>query len=141
MTRIDFHSNTGSRIDYVCRLVRKAYTSGHRVVLVCDDETLRDTLDDALWNNQASDFLPHCLASAPEAGQTPIILAGPTDETDHHEVMINLARQTPTLFSRFERLIEVIASAPEDVAAGRERWAFYRDRGYAMTHHDARKPA
>jgi DNA polymerase-3 subunit chi len=55
--------------------------------------------------------------------------------------MINLARQTPTLFSRFERLIEVIASAPEDVAAGRERWAFYRDRGYAMTHHDARKPA
>jgi DNA polymerase-3 subunit chi len=107
------------------------------VVLVCDDEAYSASLDEALWNNQPSDFLPHCSVTAPEALETPIILAAPEDDTPHHDVMINLARRTPAFFSRFERLIEVVAAAPEDVTAGRERWAFYRDRGYALTHHDA----
>jgi DNA polymerase-3 subunit chi len=137
MTRIDFHSNPDSPLDYVCRLVRKAYLSGHKVVLVCDDEAYSASLDDALWNNQPSDFLPHCSSISPEASDTPIILATPNDDTPHHDVMINLARATPTFFSRFERLIEVVAAAPEDVTAGRERWAFYRARGYQLTHHDA----
>ena len=137
MTRIDFHSNPDSPLDYVCRLVRKAYLSGHKVVLVCDDEAYRASLDEALWNNQPSDFLPHCSSHVPEAVDTPIILAAPDDETPHHDVMINLASRTPAFFSRFERLIEVVAAAPEHVSAGRERWAFYRDRGYALTHHDA----
>jgi DNA polymerase-3 subunit chi len=117
--------------------VRKAYLSGHKVVLVCDDQAYGARLDEALWDNQPTDFLPHCSTHSPEAVDTPIILATPDDETPHHDVMINLARRTPLFFSRFERLIEVVSTEPDDVSAGRERWAFYRDRGYAMTHHDA----
>lgn len=141
MTRIDFHSGPNSPLDYVCRLVRKVYLSGHKVVLVCDDEGYGAKLDQALWDNQPTDFLPHCSAHSPEAVDTPILLATPDEETPHHDVMINLARGTPAYFSRFERLIEVVSQAPDDVSAGRQRWTFYRDRGYALTHHDAAKRA
>ncbi len=136
MTRIDFHSNATSRLDYVCRLVRKAYLAGHSIVLVCDGS---DTvgLDEALWNNQPADFLPHGVLGSSSADDAPIVLVGPDDETPHHDVMINLQGQTPTFFSRFERLIEVIGEDASAVKAGRQRWSFYRDRGYALTHHDA----
>ncbi len=136
MTRIDFHSNATSRLDYVCRLVRKAYLSGHSIVLVCDPEYAK-SLDEALWNNQPADFLPHGVIGSSEAEGAPIVLAGPADETPHHDVMINLQQTTPAYFSRFERLIEVIGEEGDAVSAGRQRWSFYRDRGYALTHHDA----
>jgi len=137
MTRVDFDSNASNPLDYLYRLIRKAYLSGHKIVLVCDDPARRASLDEVLWSHQAADFLPHGQIGAPEADMAPIIIASPSDETPHHDVMINLSRGTPQYFSRFDRLIELIASEPDDVAAGRERWSFYRDRGYALTHHDA----
>jgi len=38
----------------------------------------------------------------------------------------------PEHFARFERLLEVVGDAPDDLTAGRERYRFYRDRGYPM---------
>ena len=35
-----------------------------------------------------------------------------------------------------ERLIEVIGTTAQDREAGRERWRFYRDRGYPLHTHD-----
>jgi DNA polymerase III subunit chi len=135
MTRIDFHSNAASPLDYVCRLVKKAYFSGHKLVLTSDDANQIDLLDEALWN-QPQDFLPHCKLDDALASDTPIILAGSAQELPHYDVMINLGSQLPALFSRCERLIEVVAQDGPAVAAGRVRWAFYKDRGYALTHHD-----
>jgi DNA polymerase-3 subunit chi len=137
VTRIDFHSNASNPLDYLYRLVRKAYLSGHKIVLVCDDETRSASLDDAFWSHQPADFLPHGRIGQPEAEDAPIVIAGSNDETPHHDVMINLSRTTPQFFSRFERLIEVVGADPDEVAAGRQRWSFYRDRGYALSHHDA----
>ena len=53
-----------------------------------------------------------------------------------HDVLINLGRATPPGFSRYERLIEVIGLEVPDREAGRERWRFYRDRGYPLHTHD-----
>jgi DNA polymerase-3 subunit chi len=136
MTRIDFHSNATHPLEYVCRLVKKAYFSGHKLVLTSDDASQIDLLDEALWSQHPQDFLPHCKLDDAFAPVTPIILAGEAKELPHYDVMINLGSQLPALFSRCERLIEVVAQDSQAVAAGRLRWAFYKDRGYALTHHD-----
>jgi DNA polymerase-3 subunit chi len=39
-------------------------------------------------------------------------------------------------FSRFERVIEIIGNDAEDSRMGRERFKFYRDRGYELRHID-----
>jgi DNA polymerase III subunit chi len=140
MTRIDFHSNVPDKIAYTCRLVRKARAARFRVVLLTGDKAQLATLDEALWSFSALDFLPHVGSDDPLAADTPIILtASDQAELPHHEILINLAPVTPTHFARFERMFEIISSDDADKAAGRERYRFYQQRGYPLTHYVAEK--
>ena len=41
-------------------------------------------------------------------------------------------RLPPPFFSRFERLAEIVSLDEADVASGRERWKFYKARGYEI---------
>lgn len=140
MTRIDFHSNVGDTIAYACRLTRRARAADCRVVLLARDGAQLAALDDALWRFSELDFLPHVQAHDRLAARSPIILAD-TDaaELPHHQILINLSGATPAHFARFERLFEIIASDDADKLAGRERYVYYKQRGYSLTHYDAEK--
>jgi DNA polymerase-3 subunit chi len=54
---------------------------------------------------------------------------------DEHDVLINLADQLPSFFSRFERLIECVDHDPEVKQASRSRFKYYRDHGYPLNTH------
>lgn len=136
MTRVDFHFNAPDKIAYGCRLVRKAYRAKHPVLVWCDDESRLDAFDRLLWSDSPTDFVPHVRADSALAPRTPILLAHETADTDAHDVLVNLGRITPPMFARFERLIEIVGTDEDDRIAARERWRFYRDRGYPMTRHD-----
>lgn len=140
MTRIDFHSNVGDKIAYACRLTRKARAADFRIVLMVHDAQQLTQLDDALWRFSELDFLPHVSAQDRLADRTPIILAdSDTAELPHHQILINLAPGTPANFARFERMFEIVASDDVDRLAGRERYQFYKQRGYPLTHFDAER--
>ncbi|MCY1220022.1 DNA polymerase III subunit chi [compost metagenome] len=139
MTRIDFHSNVPDVLGYVCRLVRKAYGAGQKVVIHGAPAQLAD-LDARLWTFSALDFLPHCGLESPNAAVTPILLAATTEGVPHHQLLINLSDQPPAQFASFERLIEVVGSGAAAREAGRQRYRFYRERGYPLTHHDIGQP-
>lgn len=145
MTRIDFHFNATDKLAYACRLARKARGAGSLVVFYSSDAVFLSALDRDLWTFSALDFLPHVFAADPLAAVTPILLAdasqGESPNLPHHEVLVNLDRSHPAFFSRFERLIEVVEANHEDRVAGRARWQFYKDRGYALTRHDLSQAA
>ena len=135
MTRIDFHSNVPDKVAYACRLVRKARAANSRMVMFSDDRAQLAALDEALWTFSELDFLPHVLASDALAAQTPVILTDNEDvELPHHEVLVNLSAKAPVSFARFERMIEIVSSEDADTVAGRERYRFYKERGYPLTH-------
>jgi len=136
MTRVDFHFNAPDKLAYGCRVVRKAWRARRPVLVWCDDEARLDAFDRLLWSEPPAEFVPHVRAGDPLAAQTPILLAHDTVDTDAHDVLVNLGRLTPPMFARFERLIEIVGTEEDDRAAARERWRFYRDRGYPMTRHD-----
>lgn len=141
MTRIDFHSNVPDKLGYACRLVRKARAANCRIVLMAQDRAALMALDQALWTFSEQDFLPHVPADDPLAVSTPIVLAESDDtELPHHQVLINLSDRTPAHFARFERMFEIISTDHADKAAGRERYRFYQQRGYPLSHYDAEKP-
>jgi DNA polymerase-3 subunit chi len=145
MTRVDFHFNAPDKLDYGCRLVRKAYRAGQRVVVCCDDDAQLAAFDAALWTFSQADFIPHVRAGDALAAQTPVVLAGPAPAEaplPHHEVLVNLGQRTPDDFASFERLIEVVTVEAQDRERARERFRFYKDRGYPMVTHDlAGEPA
>lgn len=140
MTRIDFHSNVPDKIAYTCRLVRKARAADCRIVLLTRDRADLVKLDQALWAFSSLDFLPHVAAGDALAATTPIILTD-SDAVDlpHYQILINLSDGTPTHFARFERMFEIISTDEADKAAGRERYRFYQQRGYPLTHFVAEK--
>lgn len=140
MTRIDFYSNVPDKIQYACRLVRKARAANCRLVVFGQDRAQLAQIDEALWTFSDIDFLPHVMADDPLAEQTPVLLADAgMKDLPHHDLMINLSNQTPPDFARFERLLEVISAEDEDKAAGRERYRFYQQRGYPLSHFVADK--
>ncbi len=136
MTRVDFHFNAPDKLRYGCRLVRKIYRARRRVLVWCDDAVRLAEFDRMLWTFSQHDFIPHVGAADPLAADTPVLLAAQSAETPFHEVLVNLGSATPPMFSRFDRLIEVVAADAADRGAARERWRFYRDRGYPLERHD-----
>ncbi len=139
MTRIDFHTNIPDKIGYTCRLVRKARGANQQVVIYGDPAQL-SALDEALWTFSEQDFLPHVMAGDELAVQTPVILTADAETPlPHHQVLVNLAIETPAHFARFERMVEIVSTADTDVQAGRERYRQYQQRGYPLTHFVADK--
>ncbi|SAL01320.1 DNA polymerase III subunit chi [Caballeronia calidae] len=135
MTRIDFHTNVGDPLAYACRLARKAYLSGQPVVVLAEPKRLA-AFDEQLWTFQPLEFVPHCMAKSPLAEDTPVVLTSNLDEAPYHHVLVNIGAPVPGQFARFERLIEIVGSDADELAAGRERFRFYRDRGYVIDLHN-----
>ena len=142
MTEVAFHFNVPDKLQYSCRLLRKAWGSGARVVVTGEVETLH-RLDQLLWTFSALEFVPHCQLDAPAStvAATPVLLADVLDSCPHHEVLVNLGREVPDGFERFERFIELVTLADDDRASARTRWKHYTDRGYAMKRHDLAQEA
>lgn len=138
MTGIDFHFNTPDKVNYACRLLRKAVGArGARVVVVAPAATI-EAIDQALWQLSAVDFVAHCRASAEPAvlSRSPVVLMdGGGGALPHQQVLLNLAPEIPAGFERFERLIDVVTDDEEDRQLARVRWRHYADRGYAITRH------
>jgi len=146
MTRIDFYTlasdSPGDRFLLTCRLVERIRAEGLRVLIHCPDPERARHLDRLLWTYRQDSFLPHGIVgqSSPplDLGLTPILISRDGSPESEDQVLVNLAPEVPAFFSRFERVCEPLDQEPSVRAAGRERFRFYRDRGYVLEHHPIR---
>jgi len=141
MTRVDFYilpdDDEARRQAYLCRLVDKAYRLGHRVWVHVPDAGRAAALDDRMWTFRQDSFLPHERVADGNADPAcPVIVAGDGEPDDGREMLVNEHAEVPAFFSRFERVAEIINHDAESRRLGRERYAFYRDRGYELHHHE-----
>jgi len=138
MTEVAFHFNVADKVQYACRLLRKAQGSGKCVGVVAEPDLLR-ALDAGLWSFSPLDFIAHCDADAPPAllAASPIVLARDCASLAASEVLVHLGDKVPAGFERFERLIELVSQEPRDRTLARDRWRHYADRGYRLTPHDS----
>lgn len=137
MTQIDFYvlpdTTPRGRALFVCRLAEKVFHLGQRSFIHLASEREARELDELLWTFRDRSFLPHALAAA--ADDVPVVLGcGPEPAADC-KLLINMTSAVPGFFSRFERVAEVVDADPQIRAQGRERFRFYKDRGYAVETH------
>ena len=136
MTQIDFYTHVQDKQLLACKLSAKALEQGLRVLVLAPDESEAARMDQMLWRIPATGFLPHCRARDPLADVTPVIVDHDPGELTHDQVLLNLGSERPVFFSRFQRLIEIVTGDEADRLAARERFRFYRDRGYEIRSHD-----
>lgn len=137
MTRIDFYllsAASGGPVAAVCRLCEKAASAGHRLYVLAHDDAGIVSLDDALWSLRQGGFTAHeRYASNPLEAPLPPVLIGRVEPPDSHRgILVNLTDEVPPWFSSFERVLEVVPEAPEQRARSRDRYRFYRERGYEL---------
>lgn len=136
MTSIDFHHGANDKIQAACRLIGDLYAGGRKVLVYAPDGSLAAQVDRQLWVQPATGFVPHCRLGDALAAETPVVIGGSLEDAAHHDVLVNLDGDLPPAFSRFELLVEIVGTDEADRGPARERFKFYRDRGYAITTHD-----
>ncbi len=140
MTQIDFYilgnKAKGDKFLLACRLTEKAYQAGHRVCITADSEQDAEHVSNLLWTYNEQSFIPHDPCEAPQSKDTPVLVSSQLQQTDEHDVLINLAAEVPACFSQFERLLEPIDQGEQNKVSGRNRYKYYRDCGYSINNHE-----
>jgi DNA polymerase-3 subunit chi len=136
LTQVFFYHGAADRIAAACALLGGAYAKRKPMLVFAPDREVAGSLDRMLWTQPALGFVPHCAAGSPLAAETPILIADTLDTIAQDERLMNLSREVPPGFARFQSLIEVVGQAPEDREAARDRVKFYKDRGYEVRYFD-----
>jgi DNA polymerase-3 subunit chi len=119
--------------------LRQAWEQRQPVLVYVPDDTVGDQLDRILWMQAPTDFLPHCRADSPLAGETPIVIArdfAALPALPQDERLLNLADEVPPGFARFQTLVEIVSNEDSVRIPARERFKFYRERGYEIRSKD-----
>jgi len=142
VTQIDFYilqtDSEEPRLKVACRLTEKALRQQQRVFLYPASHGEARRLDEILWTFSQGSFIPHRIADGNEPREwlEPVLIgsAHPEREMDC-DVLINLADEVPEFFSRYQRVAEIVDADAARREKGRERFRFYRDRGYQLQTH------
>ena len=136
MTRIEFFFNVDDKLQKVVSLAESAVRKGRKLMLFTQDEQSSIAIERYMWTQPATGFLPHCRPEHDLAGQTPVIVDWMGEKLVHDDVLVNFKSEHPPFFSRFRRLIELVGFDEEEKVAARQRFRFYRDRGYEIKSFD-----
>lgn len=131
MTNIHFYSNAQDRVQAAAAWLAASWRK-QPVLVFAPDPDVAERLDRALWIQPATGFLPHCRAGSPLAAETPVLIAASLDGLPQDRHLLNLSNEVPPGFSRFEQLVEIVSTDDSDRHPARERFRFYRERGYAI---------
>ena len=123
MTEVEFHTGVEDRIAFACRLLRKAYRRGSRVLVTAPAEVLAE-LDRSLWTFDERDFVPH--VRVPGSAQavrerTPIWLAADATAgglAGAPRLVINLGAPDTTVGSSTFGVITSVGSPPRVLQFG-----------------------
>jgi DNA polymerase-3 subunit chi len=137
MTKVDFYIlASGSREHTACKLSEKAYNLGHRVYVHTESAQQAQQIDELLWTFRDGSFVPHEQYQTDADNDCPIQIGCNESPDTECDVLINLASEVPLFFSRFLRVAELVGAETNAKTQGRDRFRFYRDRGYPLETHE-----
>jgi DNA polymerase-3 subunit chi len=121
---------------FACKLIEKAYRSGHFCYVLTDSVTQSQLLDDLLWTFRAGSFIPHQLYTGEIPDFKKVILIGSLDAPQNwQKTIINLSSQCPKNAELAERIVELLDNSEEAKELGRNRYRQYQQSGISIITH------
>jgi DNA polymerase III subunit chi len=139
VTQVDFYiiesDSDDARLKMACRIADKAMQQSQHVFINAPSDVEARKLDELLWTFLQGSFIPHRIVQheLPAPPKEPVIIGlrqAPVGE--RWDVLINLAADVPEFFSRYQRVAELVDGDAARREQSRERYRFYRDRGYEL---------
>lgn len=136
MTKVDFYILGNRSPEHIaCKLSEKAYDLGNRVYIHTESTQQAQSINELLWTFRDGSFLPHEQYQTNITCKSPIQIGCDENPDTECDVLINLATDVPLFFSRFLRVAELVDTNTDAKKQGRDRFRFYRDRGYTIETH------
>ncbi len=139
MPKIDFYllqeSNADSRFDFACRLVEKVYKQKHRVFIYVANEKDAHDIDERLWTYREDSFLPHHIQGEGPNPPPPIQIGFQAVIPNERDVLLNLSDTVPEFFTRFARVLEIVANDTIAKEISRKLYREYRSKGFDIITH------
>ena len=140
MPKVTFYTHVADREHFIGRLSHRAASEG-RLLLWLEDEAQSVRIDRDLWREPPESFLPHefWLPTDDYPAGVPVVLAMGEELPELAEDIVVLnssdafwcdAPAPP------KRVLEIVGDGLEDLAAARDRFRAYRQRGFEIEHHN-----
>lgn len=122
-------------------ILGRAMSRDQRSLVWCGDRDRLTALDRYLWEHDPDSFLPHGLASAPDAARhaarQPIWLS--PEWANPNQAVVALVLDGGALQPGWLEDMEIVCDLfsghdPDAVAAARQRWVGYRDAGFRLSY-------
>ena len=102
----------------MAKLARKVLQAGERLVVVAADETLRQRLSEALWQQGSGGFLANGLADGPHAARQPILISATCSAPNEARMIILADGQWREEAISFDRAMLLFDAESAEAARG-----------------------
>ncbi len=140
MTRVDFYqladSSPKAPLLTSCKLIKKALAAHGSIYVQVPDLRTGEQLDELLWQFEPDAFIPHVLLPRDDKLAANVAIGVGAAPDNYAGVLINLSDALPHQFQRFERVLELVPAMEEQRGKARERYSFYKQRGYPLQVHN-----
>ena len=140
-------SKAQDSLGFICQLTQTALNKGTQSLLILtEDETMLGVLDEALWADEATSFIPHqrlvandTMTDQTDSAVAPVLL-GAYLPVNFNGIIINLTSHSITDFINATnnatptRVLELIQPDTASMQAGRDNYKHYQQLGYELTH-------
>ena len=116
----------------------KVISAKQPLVIRCKDQSHCEEVSYSIQNFSKKDFLPCAQFSDKSADLFPIILSTVSEIplwADDIIVLLNLDTKIEMTFSSYCRVIEIVDQTELNRQKGRERYKYYKERGYEIFGH------
>lgn len=122
---------------HACRLAADAWRRGQRVLIACASQTEAFAVDEALWQFDPQQFVPHNLAGEGPHYGSPVEIAWPEKRSaSRRDLLISLLPDVADFASAFLQVIDFVPCEETLKQQARERYKAYRQAGFQLTTQD-----
>lgn len=139
MTSVNFYFNVPDKTLLLTQLLQKILHQHRKATVFVESESEAAALNEALWVSNKTSFLANAMPHDAFTHITPIVIDWHAKGIFQDDVLVNFQARQITFFSRFKQLIEIVGMDEVDKVMARQRFAFYRDRGYEIKRIDMLK--
>ena len=143
MQQIDFHFHVANRSLYACRLIKKVTGLGLKAAVWSTNESFLSRVYDDLWRFEDLTFIPHAWAGTRWQQQAPVVFSTDLAALPAMNVIVLLDEGVPADWqqelARFERVIDIVSTKPQELEHSRQRCRIYRSAGVVLKAYDRNK--
>ena len=135
MTEVAFYTNVLDETRLIGKLLRKAHNVGRKLHISVRNEQHSEKVVKDLYEAEPTSFFGINSSASDDVHDLTSVIIRYTSHYIHNDIIINLTSEIPDNFSAFKRVIEIVGRDEENIGAARDRYRWYKDRGYSIATH------